>query len=158
MRIGQGFDVHKFGGEGPLVIGGVSIPHPQGFLAHSDGDVLLHAIMDALLGAIGEGDIGVWFPDNDPRYQGMDSKVLTTTVVDHVEHLGYRLMNIDVTVICERPKINPYRQAIKDSIAQVLRTNPSRVNVKASTHEKLGAIGRQEGVVALAVVLLESIA
>jgi len=154
MRIGQGFDVHKFGGEGPIRLGGIDIPYEQGLLAHSDGDVLLHALTDAFLGAIGEGDIGVWFPDNDPKFKGADSTILLTEVYARVQELGWAPANIDVTLICEAPKINPHRAAIRTKLAELLGLEEGQVNVKASTTEKLGFTGRKEGIAALAVVLL----
>lgn len=154
MRIGQGFDVHKFGGEGPIRLGGIDIPYEQGLLAHSDGDVLLHALTDAFLGAIGEGDIGVWFPDNDPKFKGADSTILLTEVYARVQELGWAPTNIDVTLICESPKINPHRAAIRTKLAELLGLEEGQVNVKASTTEKLGFTGRKEGIAALAVVLL----
>jgi len=154
IRIGQGYDVHKFGGEGPVRIGGIDIPYEQGLVAHSDGDVLLHALTDALLGAIGEGDIGLWFPDNDPQFKGADSSTLLTAVMDRVRALGYSISNIDLTVICERPKINPHREQIKMRVAEVLKLPQSRVNIKATTTEGLGFTGRKEGVAAMAAVLL----
>ncbi|WP_232819858.1 2-C-methyl-D-erythritol 2,4-cyclodiphosphate synthase [Aliidiomarina celeris] len=154
IRIGQGYDVHKFGGEGPVRIGGIDIPYEQGLVAHSDGDVLLHALTDALLGAIGEGDIGLWFPDNDPQFKGADSSTLLTAVMDRVRALGYSISNIDLTVICERPKINPHREQIKMRVAEVLKLPQSRVNIKATTTEGLGFTGRKEGIAAMAAVLL----
>ncbi|RUO44222.1 2-C-methyl-D-erythritol 2,4-cyclodiphosphate synthase [Aliidiomarina taiwanensis] len=154
MRIGQGFDVHKFGGEGPVRIGGIDIPYEQGLLAHSDGDVLLHALTDAFLGAIGEGDIGQWFPDNDPQYKNADSAVLLTEVYARVQALGWQTANIDLTLICEAPKVNPHRAAIKTRVAELLQLPEGQVNIKASTTEKLGFTGRKEGIAALAVVLL----
>ncbi|RTE87120.1 MULTISPECIES: 2-C-methyl-D-erythritol 2,4-cyclodiphosphate synthase [Gammaproteobacteria] len=154
MRIGQGFDVHKFGGEGPVTLLGVKVPSEQGLLAHSDGDVGLHALADAFLGAIGEGDIGVWFPDNDPQYKGADSSVLLQAVFKRVLDLGYNVGNLDVTLICEAPKVNPYREAMKNRIAEILGISTSLVNVKATTTEKLGFTGRKEGIAAMATVLL----
>ena len=154
IRIGQGYDVHKFGGEGPVRIGGIDIPYEQGLVAHSDGDVLLHALTDALLGAIGEGDIGLWFPDHDPQFKGADSSTLLTAVMDRVRALGYSISNLDLTVICERPKINPHREQIKMRVAEVLKLPQSRVNIKATTTEGLGFTGRKEGVAAMAAVLL----
>lgn len=154
MRIGQGFDVHKFGGEGPIRLGGIDIPHEQGLLAHSDGDVLLHALTDAFLGAIGEGDIGVWFPDNDPSFKGADSAVLLQKVYARVQQLGWAPANLDLTIICEAPKVNPHRAAIRSHIASLLALPEAQVNVKASTTEKLGFTGRKEGIAAMAVVLL----
>lgn len=154
MRIGQGFDVHKFGGEGPIRLGGIDIPHPLGLLAHSDGDVVLHALTDALLGAIGEGDIGLWFPDNDPQFKGADSSVLLKKVYQHVRDLNLVPTNIDLTLLCETPKINPHRAAMRSKIAELLALDETQVNVKASTTEQLGFVGRQEGIAAMAIVLL----
>ncbi|MCC5856430.1 MAG: 2-C-methyl-D-erythritol 2,4-cyclodiphosphate synthase [Idiomarina sp.] len=154
IRIGQGYDVHKFGGSGPIRIGGVDIDYEFGLVAHSDGDVLLHALTDALLGAIGEGDIGVWFPDNDPQFKGADSAVLLTTVFERVKSLGWTIGNLDVTVIAEAPKLNPHRDAIRARIAELLQIATQQVNVKATTTEKLGFTGRKEGIAAMAVVLL----
>jgi len=154
MRIGQGFDVHKFAGDGPIRLGGITIDCDQGLLAHSDGDVLLHAIADALLGAIGAGDIGVWFPDNDPAFAGADSGVLLQKVWQEVCLQNYQLVNMDVTVICEKPKINPHRQAIQERIATLLAVAPNQINVKATTTEGLGFTGRKEGIAAMATVLL----
>ncbi|WP_256473583.1 2-C-methyl-D-erythritol 2,4-cyclodiphosphate synthase [Aliidiomarina quisquiliarum] len=157
MRIGQGFDVHKFGGEGPIRLGGVDIPYEQGLVAHSDGDVLLHALTDAFLGAIGEGDIGVWFPDNDASFKGADSAVLLQKVYARVQQLGWAPTNLDLTIICEAPKVNPHRAAIRSRIASLLELTEAQVNVKASTTEKLGFTGRKEGIAAMAVVLLVAV-
>ncbi|MCL5254680.1 MAG: 2-C-methyl-D-erythritol 2,4-cyclodiphosphate synthase [Gammaproteobacteria bacterium] len=154
IRIGQGFDVHKFGGEGPIKLGNITIPCDQGLLAHSDGDVLLHALADAMLGAIGAGDIGVWFPDNDAAYAGADSGELLQRVWQEVQQRGFGLINLDVTVICQKPKINPHRQAIRARIAELLEVSVAQVNVKATTTEELGFTGRKEGIAAMAVVLL----
>lgn len=154
LRIGQGYDVHKFGGEGPVRLGGIDIPFEQGLLAHSDGDVLLHALTDALLGAIGEGDIGQWFPDNDPKYKGADSVTLLLSVFERVQALGFSIVNLDLTLICEAPKINPHRGAIKNRVADVLGLESTQVNIKATTTEGLGFTGRKEGIAAMAVVLL----
>ncbi|RUO36356.1 2-C-methyl-D-erythritol 2,4-cyclodiphosphate synthase [Aliidiomarina sanyensis] len=154
MRIGQGFDVHKFGGDGPIVLGGVTIEHEQGLVAHSDGDVALHALADAFLGACGLGDIGVWFPDHDPAFAGADSGELLKKVYLEVRRKGFTLGNLDLTIICEKPKIGPYRAAIRRRIAELLLTSEERVNVKATTTEKLGFTGRGEGIASMAVVLL----
>mgnify|MGYP001210449279 CR=1 FL=1 len=154
IRIGQGFDVHKFGGEGPVTLGNIVIPCDQGLLAHSDGDVLLHAIADAFLGAIGAGDIGVWFPDNDPAYAGADSGALLQQVWREVTQRGFDLINLDATVICQKPKINPHREAIQQRIAELLEVATTQINIKATTTEELGFTGRKEGIAAMAVVLL----
>ncbi|MEW9798459.1 2-C-methyl-D-erythritol 2,4-cyclodiphosphate synthase [Alteromonas sp. CYL-A6] len=154
MRIGQGFDVHKFGGQGPIMIGGVSIDHPQGLLAHSDGDVLLHALCDALLGAIGLGDIGHHFPDTDPAFAGADSRVLLREVMQQVTQRGYRVGNADMTIIAQAPKMAPHIDAMRRTIAEYCGCDAADINVKATTTEKLGFTGRKEGIAAQAVVLL----
>ena len=155
LRIGQGFDVHKFGGPGPIILGGVEIDHPQGLLAHSDGDVLLHALSDALLGALALGDIGQLFPDTDPNFKGANSKVLLTEVYARVTELGYQLVNADITVMTEVPKLKPHNIAIRESIAQALQVDVQSISVKATTTEKLGFTGREEGIACQAVVLLQ---
>lgn len=153
MRIGQGFDVHALVAERRLVIGGVTIPHHKGLAGHSDADVLLHAICDALLGAAALGDIGQHFPDSDARYQGADSRVLLRSVR---EQLGdYRVLNIDATIIAQAPRMAPHIAAMVRNIAQDLGIAPQQVNVKATTTEELGFIGRGEGIAAQAVVLIE---
>lgn len=157
MRIGQGFDVHKFGGDGPIVIGGVSIPFEQGLIAHSDGDVLLHALCDALLGAIGKGDIGHHFPDTDDEYKGADSRELLRRVIALVKAKGYKLSNADMTIIAQAPKMAPYVQAMREHIAQDCECALGDINVKATTTEKLGFTGRKEGIAAQAVVLLTTL-
>ena len=155
MRIGQGFDVHRFGSGDSVRIGGVAIPHSQGVVAHSDGDVLLHALMDALLGAAGLGDIGLHFPPGDARFAGADSRALLREVVALVTARGFRIANCDLTLIAEAPRIGPHRDAIVANVAGDLGIARERVNVKATTAEKLGALGRGEGLAAQAVVLLE---
>jgi len=154
IRIGHGFDVHKFGGEGPVIIGGVSVPYEQGLLAHSDGDVALHALTDALLGAIAEGDIGRHFPDTDEKWKGADSRELLKVVYELVQEKGYQLGNLDVTIIAQAPKMLPYIQPMREAIAADLQTSMDKVNVKATTTEKLGFTGRKEGIACEAVVLL----
>jgi 2-C-methyl-D-erythritol 2,4-cyclodiphosphate synthase len=154
IRIGHGFDVHKFGGEGPVIIGGVSVPYEQGLLAHSDGDVALHALTDALLGAIAEGDIGRHFPDTDEKWKGADSRELLKVVYELVQKKGYQLGNLDVTIIAQAPKMLPYIQLMREAIAADLQTSMDKVNVKATTTEKLGFTGRKEGIACEAVVLL----
>lgn len=155
FRIGQGFDVHKFGGEGPVYLGGVAVPFTQGLLAHSDGDVLLHALCDALLGALAMGDIGHLFPDTDPSYKGADSKVLTREVYRRVRDAGYRLVNADITVMAEVPKLKPYNQALRESIAALFECGVEDISVKATTTEQLGFTGRREGIACSAVVLVQ---
>lgn len=157
MRIGHGFDVHKFGGNGPIVIGGVSIDYEQGLVAHSDGDVLLHALCDALLGAAALGDIGKHFPDTDDAYAGADSRVLLRHVVNVVKQKGYRLGNADMTIVAQAPKMARHIQAMRDIIADDCEVEVDDINVKATTTEKLGYTGRKEGIAAHAVVLLEKL-
>lgn len=154
MRIGHGFDVHKFGGEGPVIIGGVAIPYEQGLLAHSDGDVALHALSDALLGAIAAGDIGRHFPDTDDQWKGADSRMLLRDVYHRVKQQGYVLGNADVTIIAQAPKMAPHIESMCAAIAQDLETEIGNVNVKATTSERLGFTGRKEGIACEAVVLL----
>ncbi|MED1865416.1 2-C-methyl-D-erythritol 2,4-cyclodiphosphate synthase [Fictibacillus nanhaiensis] len=155
MRIGQGFDVHAFSEGRPLIIGGVTIPYEKGLLGHSDADVLLHAITDALLGAAGEGDIGKHFPDTDPAYKGADSKRLLLDSWKLVEKKGYSLGNIDCTIIAQKPKMLPYIEEMRGVIADIFSVDVERINVKATTTEKLGFPGREEGIAAQAVVLIE---
>lgn len=154
MRIGHGFDVHKFGGEGPVIIGGVAIPYEQGLIAHSDGDVALHAVCDALLGAIGAGDIGRHFPDTDAEWEGADSRMLLRDVYRKVKIKGYRLGNLDVTIIAQAPKMAPNIGAMCQAIAEDLETDVENINVKATTSERLGFTGRKEGIACEAVVLI----
>ncbi|OEE35558.1 2-C-methyl-D-erythritol 2,4-cyclodiphosphate synthase [Vibrio ordalii] len=154
IRIGHGFDVHKFGGEGPVIIGGIAVPYEQGLIAHSDGDVALHALSDALLGAIAAGDIGRHFPDIDDKWKGADSRELLKDVYRRVKAQGYRLGNADVTIIAQAPKMAPYIEAMCAAIAQDLETTLDNINVKATTTERLGFTGRKEGIACEAVVLL----
>ena len=154
MRIGHGFDAHRFGAARPLVIGGVTVPHPQGLLAHSDGDVLVHALCDALLGAAGLGDIGRHFPDSSAEYAGVDSRVLLRRVVALLGEQGLEVGNADLTVVAQAPKLAPHVPAIRATLASDLGVDPSRVNVKATTTEGMGFTGRGEGMAAHAVVLL----
>lgn len=156
MRIGHGYDVHKFGGDGPIFIGGVAIDHEQGLLAHSDGDVLLHALCDALLGALALGDIGKHFPDTDDAYAGADSKQLLAHVMSLVAEHGYQLGNADMTIIAQAPKMAPHIDAMRQIIAELCQSELGAVNVKATTTEKLGFTGRKEGIAAHAVVLLQA--
>lgn len=154
IRIGQGFDVHAFVDGRPLILGGVTIPHPQGLLGHSDADVLLHAITDAILGAAGLGDIGRHFPDTDPQWKGADSRVLLRGAYASVKMAGWLVGNVDCTLICERPKVLPHAQAMAANIAADLEITPEQVNIKGKTTEKLGFTGRGEGIAAQAVALL----
>ncbi|WP_036626582.1 2-C-methyl-D-erythritol 2,4-cyclodiphosphate synthase [Pantoea sp. AS-PWVM4] len=158
MRIGHGFDVHAFGGEGPLVIGGVRIPFEHGFIAHSDGDVALHALTDALLGAVAMGDIGKLFPDTDPAYEGADSRGLLGEAWRRIQQKGYQIGNVDVTIIAQAPKMLPHVPQMRVNIAEVLGCHMDQVNVKATTTEKLGFTGRGEGIACEAVALLVKVA
>lgn len=154
IKIGQGIDVHAFTEGDFVTLGGVRIPHTQGIKAHSDGDVLLHALCDALLGALALGDIGQHFPDTDKQYKGADSKILLKQVYDLVKSHGYTLGNADMTVICERPKIAPHNTAMRDCIANILDAHIDCISIKATTNEKMGWLGRGEGIWASAIVLL----
>ena len=155
LRIGHGYDVHAFADDRRCIIGGVDIPYERGLLGHSDADVLLHAISDSLLGAAALGDIGKHFPDNDPAYEGADSLVLLGRVVELLSSRGYRINNIDATVIAQVPKMAPYIEKMRENIARVLEVEIDRVNVKATTEEKLGFTGRKEGISAHCVCLIE---
>ena len=155
LRIGQGFDVHQLIEGRQLIIGGVTIPHEKGLLGHSDADVLLHAICDALIGAAALGDIGQHFSDSDPRYKNIDSRVLLRNVHNLLENNHYEIVNIDATIIAQSPKMAPHIPAMIANIAQDLQTSPRNINIKAKTAEHLGAIGRKEGIVAEAVCLID---
>ena len=154
MRIGSGIDVHAFGPGDFVMLGGVRVAHTQGVVAHSDGDVVLHALTDALLGAAGLGDIGQHFRDTDPRWKGADSKHFVRAVMDMLRARKLRVGNADVTVLAERPKLAPVRDDIRRQVAELLEVSVEHVNVKATTTEKLGFLGRSEGIAAQAVVLL----
>jgi 2-C-methyl-D-erythritol 2,4-cyclodiphosphate synthase len=154
MRIGQGYDAHRFQAGDSVVLGGVTIPFDRGLAAHSDGDVLLHAICDALLGAAALGDIGRHFPDTNARFKGVDSRSLQREVAALVKEAGYCVVNVDATLIAERPKIAPYVEAMRENIAADLDISLDQVNVKGTTTEKMGFTGRGEGIAASAVVLL----
>ncbi|WP_018663985.1 2-C-methyl-D-erythritol 2,4-cyclodiphosphate synthase [Heyndrickxia acidiproducens] len=155
IRIGQGFDVHQLAEGRPLVIGGVHIPHDKGLLGHSDADVLLHTVADACLGAIGEGDIGRHFPDTDPAFKNADSAKLLMYVWRLVKQKGFKLGNVDCTIIAQQPKMAPHIGSMRERIAELLEGGVEQVNVKATTTEKLGFTGREEGIAAQAVILLE---
>jgi 2-C-methyl-D-erythritol 2,4-cyclodiphosphate synthase len=155
MRIGQGYDVHRLVDGRRLLLGGVEIPGPLGLLGHSDADVLVHAVMDALLGAASLGDIGELFPDTDAAFQGADSLFLLKEVAARVRAAGYQIANVDATVVAQKPRISPHRQAMRVSMARALDLDPSCVSVKATTEEGLGFTGRGEGISAMAVALLE---
>jgi len=151
---GTGFDIHPFEEGKPMVLGGIFIDVPYGFKAHSDGDVLIHSVIDALLGACGAGDIGEFFPDTSDEYKNIDSKKLLSIIVEFITHVGYEIVNIDVTIIAQQPKINPYKASIKSSLASLLHIGKPFVNIKATTAEKLGFIGRKEGVAVQSIATL----
>jgi 2-C-methyl-D-erythritol 2,4-cyclodiphosphate synthase len=157
LRIGQGYDVHAFTAGDHITLGGEKIPHTHGILAHSDGDVLLHSICDALLGAAGLGDIGMHFPDTDVRWKGADSRQFVRHVRDLLKVSDYVVVNVDTTVICEAPRLGKYREAMRANIAADLGINITRVNIKATTSEKMGFIGRAEGLACQAIALIEHI-
>ncbi|MDQ2139643.1 2-C-methyl-D-erythritol 2,4-cyclodiphosphate synthase [Alcaligenaceae bacterium B3P038] len=157
FRVGQGFDVHALVDGRPLIIGGVTIPHTQGLAGHSDADVLLHAITDAVLGAAGLGDIGRHFPDTDPAYLGADSRVLLREAMRRVAEKGWAVVNVDATVHAQAPKIGPHASAMVANIAADLGIAPDAVNVKAKTNEALGFLGRKEGIAATVVALIERV-
>lgn len=154
-RIGQGIDFHQLAEGHDLWLGGVKIPHSKGCIAHSDGDVLLHAICDAVLGSLGLGDIGIHFPNTDPAYKQADSKVLLQRCYNMVREKGYWLVNIDSTLVLEEPKIKPYVTHMQQTIAALLHLNPEDVSIKATTAETMGALGRAEGIMATATVLVQ---
>lgn len=155
MRIGHGYDVHRLTHGRALILGGVEIPHTLGLDGHSDADVLTHAVMDALLGAAALGDIGRHFPDTDPQYKGISSLKLLAAVRDLIHGRGYRISNIDVTVLAQKPKLAPYIPQMEENLARTLSLEPGRINVKATTEERLGFTGREEGIACHAVCLLE---
>ncbi len=157
MRVGMGYDVHRFAADRPLILGGVAIPHPVGLEGHSDADVLTHAVMDALLGAAGLGDIGRHFPDTDPQYEGISSLTLLADVGEKLVNARFVIENIDATVVAQAPKLSPYIDGMAKNIADTLGIDAGQVNVKATTEEHLGFTGREEGMAAYAVCLLSSI-
>ena len=154
-RVGQGWDLHRLAAGGPLRLGGVEVPFDQSLVGHSDGDVVLHAVADALLGAAAAGDLGVHFPSSNPALRGVDSAILLAKVAKLVGERGLRIGNVDVTILAERPKLAPFMTAIQNRLAELLEVEPARVSVKAKTAEGLGAIGRGEAIAALAVALVE---
>jgi 2-C-methyl-D-erythritol 2,4-cyclodiphosphate synthase len=154
IRIGNGYDIHRLVEGRPLILGGVEIPHTLGLLGHSDADVLTHAIMDAMLGALSLGDIGHYFPPSDPQWAGADSLDLLQQVNNLVRSQGWQIGNIDSTIVAERPKLKPYLKPMRDRLAGILAINPEQVGIKATTNEKLGPVGREEGICAYAVILL----
>ena len=155
LRIGNGYDIHRLGPDRPLILGGVQIPHTLGLLGHSDADVLTHAIMDAILGALSLGDIGLYFPPSDPQWAGADSLVLLSQVNQMIQTQGWRISNLDTVIVAERPKLKPHIQNMRGRLANILQIEPEQIGVKATTNEKLGPTGREEGIAAYAVVLLE---
>ncbi len=157
MRIGHGFDAHRFASSGRLVLGGIEIPHTRGLAAHSDGDVLIHALCDALLGAAAAGDIGRHFPDDEAQFAGIDSRILLRRVIRHLQELELIAVNVDVTVIAQAPKLMPYIAAMRECLAEDMGLTAGQVNIKATTTEGMGYIGREEGIAVHAVALLKPI-
>ena len=157
MRIGHGYDVHRLVTERELILGGVNIPYEKGLLGHSDADVLTHAVMDALLGAAGLGDIGRHFPDTDPRYKGISSLKLLSCVAEKLQAAGYKVGNIDVTVIAQAPKLKDHIPQMQENLAKILQVEPNQVNVKATTEERLGFTGDGSGIACHSVCLLDTI-
>lgn len=157
MRIGSGIDVHAFGPGDTVVLGGVRIPHSHGVVAHSDGDVLLHALVDALLGAAALGDLGEHFPDSDPRWRGADSRLFVTAALEMLARRSWRVVNVDLTLLAQAPRLAPWREQIRHSVANMLGVPLADVNVKATTTEHLGFLGRNEGLAAMATVLIQQV-
>lgn len=157
MRIGTGYDVHELVEGRRLVLGGIEIPFEKGLLGHSDADVLIHAIMDSILGALALGDIGLLFPDTDMKYKDIDSKILLKRVVEVMKENNFQIGNVDVVVMAQRPKLRPYIDEMRSVISEILLTDIKNVSIKATTTEKLGFVGREEGIAAQAVVILEEI-
>ncbi len=154
LRIGNGYDIHQLVSDRPLILGGITIPHHLGLLGHSDADVLTHAIMDAMLGALSLGDIGHYFPPTDQQWQGADSLKLLAQVNQLVRSKGWQIGNLDSVIVAERPKIKPHIQSMRDRLAEVLQLSPDQIGIKATTNEKMDAVGREEGIAAYAVALL----
>ena len=154
IRIGNGYDIHQLVAGRPLILAGVNIPHSQGLLGHSDADVLVHATMDAMLGALGLGDIGHYFPPSDPKWKGADSMVLLEQVAEIILSQGWQIGNIDSTVVAENPKLKPYLKPMRSNLAKTLKIEESQISIKATTNEKLGPVGREEGICAYVVILL----
>ncbi len=155
IRIGNGYDIHRLTTGRKLILGGVEIPHTQGLLGHSDADALTHAIMDALLGALSLGDIGLYFPPDDPQWAGADSQLLLGQVHQLIRDRGWQISNIDSVVIAEQPKLKPHIHTMRDRLADTLDIEPEQIGIKATTHEKLGPLGREEGIAAYAIALLQ---
>lgn len=156
IRIGNGYDIHRLAPERKLILGGIDIPHTLGLLGHSDADALTHAIMDAMLGALSLGDIGLYFPPSDPKWAGADSQKLLAQVNELIQEQGWQVGNVDSVVIAEQPKLKPHIQSMRDRLATTLAIAPSQIGIKATTHEKLGPLGQEEGIAAYAVVLLQN--
>ena len=154
LRIGQGFDLHKFIGGRKLILGGVEIPFEMGLLGHSDADVLVHAIIDACIGALGLGDIGKFFPDTDVQYKDIDSRIMLRQVAEYIRESGYSISNLDATIILEAPKLRPYIDTMRENIAQDLKADINQINIKAKTSEGVGIVGRGEAAIAEVAVLL----
>lgn len=154
IRVGNGYDVHALAPGLPLILGGVSIPYEYGCVAHSDGDVVIHSLCDALLGALALGDIGKHFPDTDPAYKGIDSKILLDKVTKLISSYGYGLVNADITILAQKPKLLPYVDQMRQTLASITGVDISAISIKATTTEKLGFVGRKEGIAVYAVVLL----
>lgn len=154
FRIGHGFDLHRLEPGFDLIVGGIKLEHDRGCDAHSDGDVVYHAVTDAVLGALGQDDIGQLFPDNDPKWKGADSTVFVEAATDRMLNAGYEISNLDLTVILQRPKLSPHKGAIKDNLARLLQCDVSRINLKGKTHEKMDAIGEGRAIACHVVVLL----
>jgi 2-C-methyl-D-erythritol 2,4-cyclodiphosphate synthase len=154
IRIGNGYDIHQLVPDRPLILGGVRIPHSLGLLGHSDADVLTHAIMDALLGALGLGDIGHYFPPSDPKWEGADSIMLLAQVLSIIQAQGWLIGNIDSTIVAEQPKLKPHLKSMRSSLAKAMAIDLNQVSIKATTNEKLGPVGREEGICAYAIALL----
>lgn len=155
MKVGQGFDIHRFVQGRPLILGGENIEFPLGLEGHSDADVVTHAVIDALLGAAGLGDIGMHFPDTDPAYEDASSISMLETIVGAIEALGYSIVNIDITVFAQKPRIGPFRANMLGNLAVAMKLDPECLNIKATTTEHMGFIGREEGIAAAAIVLLQ---
>ena len=154
LRIGHGYDLHQLTNGRKLILGGVEIPHERGLLGHSDADCLIHALADAMFGALGLPDVGHYFPDDSPENKDMDSVRILEKAIEESKSAGYKVGNVDLTILAQRPKMAPHIQSIKNSLSQVLEVAPSQIGIKATTNEKLGPIGREEGIAAFAVCLL----
>ncbi|GJL67569.1 MAG: 2-C-methyl-D-erythritol 2,4-cyclodiphosphate synthase [Nitrospirales bacterium] len=158
MRVGQGYDIHPLQEGRPLILGGVAIPHSQGLDGHSDADALTHAVCDAILGAMGEGDLGTRYPSSNPEYKNLSSLVMLRSVAQTLREKGFYLVNLDTVILAQAPKLAPYMVSMQESLAGVLQVSPSQVNVKVKSGEGIGMIGRAEGIATLAICLIESIA